>query len=161
MLIRSFRKYLAGRSRFVRPPSQSLSTDMQCILLLPTIILSIECFTFPSGSTSTKILVPAYGYPTGKSPEECVHQDYLRLAGAGAKVAAIVNPSNGPVSPDTTSSQYSLSYTNCQVCFQTLFTAGNEVFGYVKIKIASETSPVVWLQTGLRDITEIQINIQI
>ena len=96
MLIRSFRKYLAGRSRFVRPPSQSLSTDMQCILLLPTIILSIECFTFPSGSTSTKILVPAYGYPTGESPEECVHQDYLRLAGAGAKVAAIVNPSNGP-----------------------------------------------------------------
>jgi len=113
------------------------------------------------GVNSTKILVPAYWYPTGNSQDECVHQDYLRLAAGGRKVAAIVNPYNGPVSSDTTSPYYSLSFNNYHVCFQLLFTAGNEVFGYVKTKIASETSPGTWLQTGLRDITEIKEDINI
>ena len=112
----------------------------------------------PPPGPPTKLLVPAYWFPGPSSP--CSHPDYLRLAQGGQKVAAIVNPWNGPVSPDPSSGLYSAAFPSYHACFQTLFEAGNEVYGYVKTKEATETSPGVWLQTGLRNMVDIENDIR-
>ena len=71
-----------------------------------------------------RLLVPAYWFPTTTSTSSCSHPDYLRLARAGARVAAIANPYNGPVSPDTTSALYSPDFPKHHACIQALYDAG-------------------------------------
>ena len=150
-----------------------------CCHRLPDFLLLSSCpvtLLFPCHVhvlPGLRLLVPAYWFPTTTSSttsSSCSHPDYLRLAQAGSMVAAIANPYNGPVSPDPTSALYSPNFPEHHACIQALYDAGaapvvattwpgNQVFGYVSTKLATETSPGVWLQTGFRPLAEVQADL--
>ena len=102
-----------------------------------------------------RTLIPLYIFPLTEVDQAaaggrvCSDASWVRVAEAGDRVVAIINPSSGPV--DSSSSGAAWTTTSYLACMQMLRSSGVQMVGYVATKLASETSPGVWTQTGLRD----------
>lgn len=103
----------------------------------------------PPQSSSIKVLIPLYVYPTADS-DICTQPEWLAVATAGSAVVAIVNPSNGPVTADHH------AYDAYAACMTHLKSSGVSMIGYVPTKIAHEASPGWWVQTGLRPLAAVR-----
>jgi len=57
---------------------------------------------------SLNIMIPTYIYPTNTTSTMCGDSSYISLSNAGSVVTAIVNPNNGPVSSNSSSSYFSV-----------------------------------------------------
>ena len=119
----------------------------------------LTSFLLIAPAPALRVLVPLYVFPQTASDGEgglrCTSDTWASVALGGSNVVAVVNPDSGPVAPARG------EYAPYIACMRHLHASGVSMVGYVKTKEATETSPGVWTQTGMRDAADVAADLQL